>query len=306
MSIYETSVNKPITTALIFVAVVIIGLFSFSRLAIDLMPESDPTRIMVMTTYPGASAEDIENNVSKVLENRLIRVENLKHISSQSKENISITTLDFSAGTDITEATNNVRDNIDASLRSLPDGVDKPTIFKFSTADIPIAIIAVESKESFPALKKILEDKVTNPLSRVDGVGSVSISGTEERIIHIYLDPIKLEAYGLSIAQISRIITTENTNISAGSIDVGTKSSSIRVMGEVKNPDELGDIAVAIRNGNSIYLKDVATIKDATAEKNQENYINGSRGATIVINKQSGANSVAISETVKKNTTTTK
>ncbi len=300
MSIYETSVNKPITTALIFVAVVIIGLFSFSRLAIDLMPESDPTRIMVMTTYPGASAEDIENNVSKVLENRLIRVENLKHISSQSKENISITTLDFSAGTDITEATNNVRDNIDASLRSLPDGVDKPTIFKFSTADIPIAIIAVESKESFPALKKILEDKVTNPLSRVDGVGSVSISGTEERIIHIYADPAKLEAYGLTIAQISRIITTENTNISAGSIDVGTKSSSIRVMGEVKNPDDLGNIPVAIRNGNSIYLKDVATIKDASAEKNQENYINGYRGATIVINKQSGANSVAISETVKK------
>ena len=139
MSIYETSVKKPITTALIYVAIAILGLFALTRLAIELMPNTDTTTVMIITAYPGASAEDIESNVTKVLENSLNGIDKLKHISSKSQENSSIITMQFRAGTPIAEATNDIRDKLDATSELLPTGAKKPTIFKFDNASIPVA-----------------------------------------------------------------------------------------------------------------------------------------------------------------------
>ena len=158
MSIYSTAVKKPITTALCFVAIVIFGLFSLSKLSIDLYPNIETNQLMVITAYPGASASDIETNVTKVMENSLNTVSDLKHITSQSKENISIVTLEFEYGTDITEATNDVRDKIDQVKNSLPDDANNPIIFKFGTDDIPIVILSVTADESLSALYKILDD----------------------------------------------------------------------------------------------------------------------------------------------------
>lgn len=181
MSLYGTAVRKPVSTALVFVAIVIFGLFSLSRLSVDLLPEIETNTIMVMTAYPGASASDIEMNVSKPLENVLNSVSDLKHITSQSRENISIVTLEFNYGIDIDVATNDVRDKLDMVESSLPDDVENPIIFKFGTDDIPILILSVTAEESTNALYKILDDKVSNPLARISGVGAVSISGTPIR-----------------------------------------------------------------------------------------------------------------------------
>lgn len=173
MSLYATAVKKPVTTALVFVAIVIFGLFSLTRLSVDLLPEIETNTIMVMTSYAGASAADIEMNVSKPLENVLNSVSDLKHITSQSRENISIITLEFDYGTDIDVATNDVRDKLDVAEPMLPDDVDNPIIFKFGTNDIPIIILSVTAEESTNALYKILDDKVSNPLARISGVGAV-------------------------------------------------------------------------------------------------------------------------------------
>lgn len=296
MSIYETSVKRPITTALIFIGISIIGLFAFSRLSIDLLPDTDPTNVMVITSYAGASAEDIESNVSKVLENGLNSVENLKHISSINKENTSIINLEFEAGTDIVEATNDIRDKLDAVSNVLPSGINRPVIFKFGADDIPVAILYVKSQESFPALKKILENKITNHLERIEGVGSVNISGNNNRQIQVYCDPLKLQAYDLSIDQVGNIIRAENRNISAGNMDIGSKTLGIRVEGEFDDPLKIGDIAITNRGGHTIYLKDIAKIEDTSSEYQQEVYNNGERGAIIVVKKQSGGNSVDISK----------
>lgn len=156
MSLYGTAVRKPVSTALVFVAIVIFGLFSLSRLSVDLLPEIETNTIMVMTAYPGASASDIEMNVSKPLENVLNSVSDLKHITSQSRENISIVTLEFNYGIDIDVATNDVRDKLDMVESSLPDDVENPIIFKFGTDDIPILILSVTAEESTNALYKIL------------------------------------------------------------------------------------------------------------------------------------------------------
>ncbi len=298
MSLYGSAVKRPVTTALCFVAVVIMGLFSLSKLPIDLYPDIDTNTIMVMTTYQGASAQDIEQNVTRPLENVLNSVSNLKHITSKSRENISVITLEFEYGNDIDVITNDVRDKLDMVSSALPDDVETPVIFKFSTDMIPIALLSVNASESMPGLYKILDDAVANPLARISGVGSVSISGAPKREIHIYTDPERLEAYGLTIEGISQVIAAENRNVPGGSFDVGSDTYSLRVQGEFIQASDMADIVVGSHDGRSVYLKDVARIDDSLEERAQQTFNDGEQGAMIVIQKQSGANSVEISNKV--------
>ncbi|MCS3118549.1 efflux RND transporter permease subunit [Bacteroides fragilis] len=298
MSLYEGAVKKPIMTSLCFLAVVIFGLFSLSKLPIDLYPDIDTNTIMVMTAYPGASASDIENNVTRPLENTLNAVSNLKHITSRSSENMSLITLEFEYGNDIDVLTNDVRDKLDMVSSQLPDDVENPIIFKFSTDMIPIVLLSVQANESQSALYKILDDRVVNPLARIPGVGTVSISGAPQREIQVYCDPGKLEAYNLTIETISSIIGAENKNIPGGNFDIGNETYSLRVEGEFDDSRQLEDVVVGSYNGANVYLRDVARVVDTVEERAQETYNNGVKGAMIVVQKQSGANSVDISKKV--------
>jgi len=299
MSLYQTAVKRPITTILIFLGVAIFGLFSLSRLSIDLLPEIETNSIMVMTTYPGASAEDIETNVTRPLENTLNSVSDLKHITSDSREGASIITLEFEYGIDIDVATNDVRDKLDR-VTTLPDGAQTPILFKFGTDDIPILLLSVTAKESMSGLYKILDDQVATPLARISGVGQVSISGLAEREVQIYCDPYKLDAYGITIEQIGQVLANENLNVPAGTIDIGSNVYSMRVQKEFTDVFEMLNVVVAVQNGNPVYLRDVARIEDAPQERAEESYTNGELGGMIVIQKQSGANSVEIAESVNK------
>ncbi len=298
MSLYSSAVKRPIMTILCFVAVTIMGLFSLYTLPIDLYPDIDTNTIMVMTTYQGASAQDIEQNVTRPLENTLNSVEHLKHITSKSRENISVITLEFEYGYDIDVLTNDVRDKLDMVESSLPDDAENPIIFKFSTDMIPIIMLSVQAEESMPGLYKILDDAVANPLARVNGVGSVSISGAPQREIHVYVDPVRLEAYNLTIESISAIIAAENRNIPGGNFDIGSDTYSLRVQGEFISPEDMKNIVVGSKDGRNIYLHDVARIDDSLEERAQQTYTNGKKGAMIIIQKQSGANSVEISTKV--------
>lgn len=300
MSLYGAAVKRPIMTTLCFVAVVIMGLFSLVKLPIDLLPDIETNTIMVITMYPGASAEDIEQNVTKPLENTLNSVEHLKHISSNSRENTSVITLEFEFGYDIDVLTNDVRDKLDMVESSLPDGIMNPIIFKFSTDMIPICLLSVEAKESMAGLYKILDDNVVNPLARIDGVGSVSVSGAPKREIHVYCDPNRLEAYNLTVEAISNVIAAENMDMPGGSFDVGSNTYALRVQGEFSDARQMENVPVGSFNGKIIYLKDVARVDDSLEERSQETYNNGKLGAMVIIQKQSGANSVQISDKVKE------
>lgn len=287
-------------TVLCFVAVAILGLFSLSKLPIDLYPDVETNTIMVMTSYAGASAQDIEQNVTRPLENALNAVNDLKHISSKSRENISVITLEFEFGKDIDVLTNDVRDKLDMVKSALPDNAENPIIFKFSTDMIPIIMLSVQADESMPGLYKILDEAVANPLARISGVGSVSISGAPKREIHIYVDPRKIEAYNIPIETIASLVAAENRNIPGGSFDVGSDTYALRVQGEFTSSDQMGNIVVGTHNGGNVYLRDVATIDDSLEERTQETFNDGIKGAMIVIQKQSGANSVEISDKVLK------
>ena len=281
-------------------AFLVFGLFSLTRIPIAQLPEFDANVIMVMSSYPGTSASDIEQNLTKTLENSLNGVANLKELTSRSRENISMLTLQFEYGIDIDEATNDVRDKLDMVSSVLPDGASIPTIFKFSADDMPIMIMSATADQSLPGLDKILDDKLVTPLARVSGVGTVSVQGAPSREIQVYCDPNKLQAYGLSVSTLSSIIAMENRNLPSGNIDVGSETFNLRVQKEFGDPSELLDIVVANVGGRAIYLRDVATVVDGQQEREQESYTNGKRSAQIVIQKQSGANTVNVIKNVKK------
>ena len=300
MSLYRTSVNHPVTVSLIFITVAILGVFALTKLSTNLFPDMGTNSIMVMTSYSGASAEDIETNITKTLENTLNGVSDLKHLSSSSKENVSVITLQFEYGIDIEEATNNVRDKLDMVKQVLPDGAGNPTIFKFSMEDIPIMFLSVTAEESLSGLDKILDDKVATPLARVSGVGTVSVSGAPKREIQVFVDPNKLEAYNLTVEQISQALAYENRNTPAGNIDIGSNTYAVRVEKEFKSAKEMLDVVVGTFQGTPIYLKDVARVNDGEQERLQKVFSNGIQGAMITIQKQSDANSVQVSKGVKK------
>ena len=309
MSLYEGAVKRPIMTSLVFIAIAIFGLFSLSKLPIDLFPDIDTNTIMVMETYAGASAEDIENNVTRPLENTLNSVNYLKHITSKSMENYAIITMEFEYGHDIDQLTNDVRDKLDMISTALPDGAGTPIIFKFSSDMIPILVLSAQANESRDALYKILDDQVANPIARIAGVGSVSISGAPERTVYVYCQPEKLEAYNLTVEAISQKIAVENRNVPGGSFDTGNNAYTLRVQGEFKDPKQMEDIVVSTMGNKTVYLRDVATVADTLQERAQKviTYFtnpsdpqgySGEQGAMIIVQKQSGANSVAIAEKV--------
>jgi len=287
-------------TSLIFIGVIILGLFSLSKLPIDLLPDIEPNVLMVVTNYNGASALDIENNVTRPLENTLNTVENLKNIRSTSKENTSVVIMEFEFGYDLDVLANDVRDKLELVKPYLPEAASNPVIFKFSTDMIPIMMISATADKSLPALYKILDDNVANPLARINGVGSVSINGAPEREIQVYVDPVKLEAYHLTIESIGQNIRLENVNTPSGSMDLGSKTYTVRVQGEFTNPADINKVVVGTSNGKNVYLSDIAVVNDGHQERVQESYTNGVQGATIVIQKQSGANTVAIANAIRE------
>ena len=300
MSLYRTSVNHPVTVSLVFITVAILGIFALTKLSINLFPDMGTNAIMVMTSYSGASAEDIETNITKTLENTLNGVSDLKHLSSSSKENVCVITLQFEYGIDIEEATNNVRDKLDMVRQYLPDGAGNPTIFKFSMEDIPVMFLSVTAEESLSGLDKILDDKLTTPLARVAGVGTVSVSGAPKREIQVYVDPNKLEAYNLTVEQISQAIAYENRNTPAGNIDIGSNTYAVRVEKEFKSAKEMLNVVVGTFQGTPIYLKDVARVNDGEQERLQKVFSNKIQGAMVTIQKQTDANSVKVCQGVKK------
>ncbi len=300
MKIYKTAVKKPIATLVLFIGLLVVGLYSLQRLPIDLYPEIEPMMISVSTTYQGASAADIETNITRPLENNLTTLTNLKDIRSVSRDNVSSITLEFDWGTNLDEASNEIRDVIGRISTFLPEDADDPMIFKFSTDMIPVMMMAVTAEESYQALGKIIDDQIINRLNRVEGVGNVFMVGEPEREIQINVDPQKLESYGITLEQIGNMIRAENIDFPAGNIRMGQTDYPIRYTGEFKESDDIRDIVIANQEGRPIYVRDIAEVKDTLKEYNVIERVNRESGLRFFVQRQSGANSVEISRAINK------
>jgi len=299
MSIYSASVKRPVTTILIFVALIVMGLYSLTQLPIDLYPEMELPFIGVVTTYGGASASDIETNVTRPVEDALNSVSNLKEITSTSSDGLSVIFMNFEYGTNLDEASNDIRSNLGFIDRILPEDAESPMIMKFNSSMMPIIFYAVTAKESYRGLEKILDEKLVNPLNRIEGVGSVNLAGVPGRKVYIDVDPRKMEAYNLTIEQIGGILAAENMNMPAGYIEMGKTDYPLRIQGEFPESDIMKNIVITSYNGNNVYLKDVASVRDTIRETRLDTRINGLRGMTLYVQKQSGGNTVKVTKDVE-------
>ena len=300
MSLYETAVKRPVTTVMVFFAVLVLGLFSFINLPVDLFPELNPPVITVFTSYPGANAQEVERNVTEVIEDALSTVNNLDDISSTSIDNVSTITLEFDWETNLDEAANDIRQSLGLVQAQLPEDAEEPTIFRFSSSAVPVMMFSATAEESYPALRKLLEDELVDPLNRVPGVGGVGISGGPERVIRVELDPQRLAAYSLSVQELANTIRLENLNVPGGDLEIGPMEYGVSVSGEFKDPQELNNLVVSSRNGQVVYLGDVATVNDTLKEVTQVERINQNRGVQITVQKQSDANTIEVVEQIKE------
>ncbi|MCR5454644.1 MAG: efflux RND transporter permease subunit [Bacteroidales bacterium] len=301
MSIYKTAIDKPVTTSLIFVAVIIIGLFALAKLPIDQFPEMEPPYVSVMCTYPGNSGSEIETNLTELLENSLNSIEGLDEMTSTSKDNIAVVSLKFQWGQNMDETVNDVRSALDMVSDNLPDGCGKPIVFKFNTSMMPILMYAITAKESYAGLDKILEEHVTNELNRVDGIGNLSVSGAPERFVYVDVDQRKLDAYGLSLEQVSSAVASNNLDVSSGTVKMGKEQYGLRVKSEYKESSEINNLVVTTTpQGKKVFIKDIATVRDTIKDKFLDSKINSSEGCRLIIMKQTGANTVQICKDVKE------
>lgn len=301
MSIFKTSINKPVTTALIFVAVMVMGLFSLQMLPIDQYPEIEPPYITVMTTYPGANASEVETNVTRLLENSLNSVDGLKELSSRSLDNMSMVTLELEWGTNLDEVINDVRSYIDMTKDNLPSGAHNPFIFKFSTSSMPIMMYSVTADASYAGLDKILNDVVMPQLNRVDGIGNISLAGAPERYVYVDIQQDKLDAYGLPLEAVGTAISSNNLNRSSGTVKMEKEQYQLQVRSEYIESEEIRNIVVSsMPDGRQVFVRDIAEVRDTIKDLSLDEKINGRDGVRVIIAKQSGANTVAIAEGVAK------
>ncbi|MDD3687086.1 MAG: efflux RND transporter permease subunit [Bacteroidales bacterium] len=300
MSIYKSAVKKPITTMMIFVAVIVFGLYSLSKLPVDLYPEIELPAITVMTIYRGANASDIETNVTKPIENSLNSIDNLKEITSISRDNMSIVTIEFEWEANLDEAANDIRNSLEFIKDNLPDGSDSPVIYKFNSSLMPILFYAVTAEESYEGIDKLLEEKVVNPLNRIEGIGSIGLSGIPEREIYVEVDPVKLEAMNLTVEMIGGMIQAENINIPAGNVKMGQMDYQLKVEGEFTESSQIENIILGSFNGQTIRIKDVAVVKDTIRDQSLDERVNGKTGIRMFVQKQSGANTVQVANEVRK------
>jgi HAE1 family hydrophobic/amphiphilic exporter-1 len=302
MRLPEFGVKKPVTNLMIFSAIIIIAAYGLMRLGMDFFPEIEPPVISVISAYPGASAEDVEIKVTEPLENQLSTTPGIEKITSRSLEGASIISLKFIWGTNLDEASNDIRDRIELSKRFLPDIPDEmelPFIFKFNTANIPILMVGFTADRTYPELYDLIDERVGDALRQLPGVGTVQAWGGLQRQINVWIDRDRLEGYGFSILDIKSALRLENITQPLGSIKMGLTDYLVRLPGEFATPEEINLVILGKRDGKFVYLRDVARVEDSFKEVTMDVRIDKHPGLMMMVQKQSGTNTVEVATRVK-------
>jgi len=300
MKLPAFAVNRFVTVLMIFTAVLILGTAALLNLPIDLLPDIEIPAISIVTVYPGASAEDVESKVTKKIEDFVSTVNNLDEIVSTSQENVSLITAKFDWNTNLDEASNDIRDKLDQVKEDLPDDADDPIVFRINTSQFPVLVYGVTATENFEGLYHLVDNKVTNRLKRVPGVGNTQIIGGLERQIRVDFDPERIEAYDLDLNAILGMLAQANLDLPAGTMKINNTEYTVRIPGEFDNPDQVKDVVVGVDRGKPIHLRDVADVSDGFKDLTEDVRVNGINGLVFMVQKQSGANSVNVANRVRK------
>jgi HAE1 family hydrophobic/amphiphilic exporter-1 len=300
MFLSDVSIKRPVFATMLMVLLVTLGVVSYRRLAIDEYPDVTYPVIIVNTTFPGASPESMMRDVSKPMEEALNTVQGIKEISSTSLQGSSLVRLMFHLGIDVTEAQQDVVAKVARIRRALPPNIDEPVVQRFDPNEAPIMGIAVQSGERpIREITDLAEEVIATRLEAIAGVGGVNLIGGNRRQIRIQLDPDAMRAYGVSPAQVTTALQRENQEVPAGRVQQGTQEHLVRITGRIVDPMAFGDIAVSVRNGTPVKLRDVATVVDGAEDRRSAAEINDTNMVSLEILKISGANTVQVADSVR-------
>ncbi|MBN1164606.1 MAG: efflux RND transporter permease subunit [Candidatus Krumholzibacteriota bacterium] len=299
MNISRGPVNRPVLTTIVFLVIITLGLVSFSRLSIDLMPEITYPTISVVTEYANVGPQEIEESVSRPIEEALAAVQGVEEITSTSTEGRSQVRVSFTWGTDLDVAANDIRDRIDRVIARLPEDIERPMIRKFDLSAFPVMYLGISSSLNPLDLRQIVEDQVKYRLERVPGVAAIDIRGGLNREIHVDLHAAELKALGISTDVLLAALSSENRNVPAGLYDKGNFEVLVRTQGEYRDLEEIRNTVIAVRDGSPIQIRDVADVLDSWEEIRQVVRIDGKPGLRISVSKQSGANTVNVAREVR-------
>ena len=300
MAFVNGPINRPILTSVIFLVIIVLGVVSFSRLSIDLMPEITYPTISVVSDYGNVGPQEMEELITRPLEETLAAVQGVEEITSTSSEGRSVVRCSFAWGTDLDVASNDIRDRLDRALGRLPEDMERPMIRKFDISATPIMLMGVTSDMHPLELRQLVENQVKYRVERVPGVAAVNIWGGLYREIHVDLRADQLKALGLSTNAIINALRSENRTIPAGLFKKGNLEIQIRTQGEYVNLEEIRNTVITTRQGTPIRISDVANVEDSWQEVRSLNRLNGKAGLRMAINKQSGSNTVEVADAVNK------
>jgi HAE1 family hydrophobic/amphiphilic exporter-1 len=300
MGLLRIFVRRPVLTTMLLMAFIVLGVFSYNRMIIELFPNIEFPFVIVTTVYPGAAPEEVESQVTKRIEDVVSNIANVKSLQSSSRENVSLVFIEFELETDADLDAIEVKDKVETIRADLPDNAEDPVITKFDFSAFPIIEIAVSAPRPLEEIYRIADKVIMDRLSRIDGVASVDITGKREREVRVEVDPARLRAYGLSLMDVMSVLVSENLNIPAGHITRGPSEITLRMVGEVSSPEEFGDFRLALPSGGSIPLSEVADILDTTEELREYSTYNGQSVIGLSINKRTNGNTVLVAREVYK------
>lgn len=298
MKLPEISVKRPVMTLMVFLAVLVIGSISFLNLKLDLLPKIEPPVMTVITPWPGASASDVEQRITKVMEDNLSMLEGVDDLISRSLDNISVVSVKFKWGVDLDVRAGDVRDAVNFAKRELPSDAEESVVLRITSGTVPVVQVAMTAERSYQGLYHFIDKNVAEELSRVPGVGQVLIFGGVGREIQVLLDADRLEAIGLPPDAIAGVLESENLNIPAGSMKEGRTEYFIRVPGRFTSVEEIADTVVGLRNGNPVRLADVAEVRDGYKELTMNGWKDGQVAVVLIVMKNSDANTIEVSRAV--------
>ncbi|HEY9165382.1 MAG TPA: efflux RND transporter permease subunit [Candidatus Kryptonia bacterium] len=301
MRLTEIAIKRPAFITMIFVAMAVLGLYSYNQMGVDLLPKTDWPIVTVATVYPGAGPKEVENDISKPLEDGLSSLNNIDNIRSYSRENVSIIVVQFGFSTDLNTAVNDVQRNVDMVRSTLPKEAEAPKIQKADLNSFPIVRISAEGSMSPVVLYQFIKDNVKPALEQVPGVASITLVGGKQREIRVEVDNARLRAYNMSLMQVAQALGNDNLDFPAGTVTAATREFTVRLSGKFQSLDELRNMVIASTSRGVVHLSDIADVRDTYKQEDQTfSRIEGTSAIGLIIQKTSDANSVKTSDGVQK------
>src|SRR3954447_14451502 len=300
MTLPELCIRRPVFTTMLIVFPLVVGVISYFKMGVDLFPNVDLPIITVTATRPGTSVEEMETGVTKRIEDAVNTVSGIDELRSTTKEGISSVVIQFLLEKNRDVAQQEVQGKINTILSQLPTGTETPIIDKFDVDATPVMTIAISGTRDMKELTEIADKQVKESLSSLDGVGQVILVGGTKRAIQVAVDTKKLEAYNLSIEQVRQALGNQNLELPGGRVDHGQSELILRTRGRVEEPKQFNDVIVANLGGHPLRIRDLGVARDSVEEPRSGGRLDGQNSVLLVVQKQSGTNTVAVIDTVKK------